>query len=228
MSVPGSCQAPGKSQMAPVTALQDHSRIALLILSVKHLFHLKPSNYLYIMTRHTRQRKTPLCVPRHPGKPLKHTPALLYLTHNSFFCCSLDTQHLHSAFIIFTFNIRLCHPGQATLAVIPQGHGVFYSQTPLGCAVVTPAPLAGRFFIAWTLIFPTLGSGPVGDTGTHPFFVNNWRKDVCHLFLSEHIPPAAHGLLFCPGECLQFASGSGHLDEESAFSLLVFRHIHGH
>lgn len=72
LSVPGSCQAPGKSQMAPVTALQDHSRIALLILSVKHLFHLKPSNYLYIMTRHTRQRKTPLYVPRQPSKCLKH------------------------------------------------------------------------------------------------------------------------------------------------------------
>lgn len=93
---------------------------------------------------------------------------------------------------------------------------------------MAPAPLAGRFLIAWTLIFPTLHSDPVGDTGTHPSFANNWRKGVCHLFLSEHIPPAAHDLLFCPEECLQFASGAGHLDEESAFSLFVFRHIHGH
>lgn len=105
---------------------------------------------------------------------------------------------------------------------------MFQSETPLGCAVVTPAPLAERFLIAWTLIFPPLHSGPVGDRGTHPSSANNRRKDVCHLFLSAHIPPAAHDLLFCPGKCLQFASGSGHLDEESAFSLFVFRHMRGY
>lgn len=58
---PGSCQAPGKSQMTPLTTLQDRIRIALLSLSVKQLFNLKLSNYLYTVTRHTRQRKTIMC-----------------------------------------------------------------------------------------------------------------------------------------------------------------------
>lgn len=68
-SAPGSCQAPGKSQMAAATALQDHIRIAFLSLSGKHLFHLKPSSYLYVVTGHTRQRKTLLCVPDNQVNP---------------------------------------------------------------------------------------------------------------------------------------------------------------
>lgn len=117
VSAPGSCQAPGKSQMAPGTALEDHTGIALLPLSVKQLLNLKPSNYMYIMDRHMRQRKTFLCVHRQQGETLLIL-ALLYLAHNSFYCCSLDSQQLHSAFIIFTFNTRLCHQGQATLTVM--------------------------------------------------------------------------------------------------------------